>query len=218
MDVIANCKEVLIIGDWNVRLQARREDEQHIIGPYVYGRGSEFMEHCERRQIIASNRELMINTMNTHELVITNTWFQKAKEQKVTYREIGTARDNKNFEPTEFADIDNCVVKKKWRNNIIDVSADTNTYFPSPHYPQIIKHRRKLKMTEEKPRPIKWKGVQYDVKEKSEEYNTIFQLLFWDNKEEINNQNEQLPITDHNENIASNEETKKEENHMTNVE
>ena len=123
----------------------------------------------------------MIDTMNTHELVITNTWFQKAKEQQVTYREIGTARDNKNFEPTQFAEFDHCVATNKWRNNIIDVFTDVNKYFPSQHYPQIIKYRRKLKMKEEKTRPIKWKGVQYDDKEQLEEYNTMFQLLFWEN-------------------------------------
>ena len=55
-------------------------------------------------------------------------------------------------------------------------------------------------MKEEKKSPVKWKGVQYDDKEKLEEYNTMFQLLFWDVKEEINNPNVIIPIGDNEEN------------------
>ena len=42
----------------------------------------------------------------------------------------------------------------------------------------------------------------------------MFQLLVWDNKEETNNQNEQLPLADNNENTANNEHIKKEENEI----
>ena len=82
LDVIPECKEILGIGDWNVRFQARRGDETNVLGPHVYGRGIEFMEQCENRQTIASNRELLIDTMNTYEMQAINTWFQKEKKTK----------------------------------------------------------------------------------------------------------------------------------------
>ena len=49
LDEIADCKEILAIGDWNVRFQARREREQHVLGPFIFGRGVDFMEHCKNR-------------------------------------------------------------------------------------------------------------------------------------------------------------------------
>ena len=46
----------------------------------------------------------------------------------------------------------------------------------------------------------------------------MFQLLFWDNKEEINNLNEQIPLMDCKENVATNKVTTVEENNMKHVE
>ena len=60
-------------------------------------------------------------------------------------------------------------------------------------------------MKEETQTPIKWKGVQYENKNSIEDYNTMFQLLLWGNKEEHENPQNLAPITD-TETVKSNQE------------
>ena len=94
---IGRGKEILAIGDWNVRFHGRRESEEETIGPWTVGRGNEFMEKCERKVSQASNRELCMDWCEEFDLVRQNSQFQKPIAKKVTYREIGTEQTDRNW-------------------------------------------------------------------------------------------------------------------------
>ena len=71
----------MIIGDLNIRFQGRRADEEHTMGPYWYGRRNEFLETCEAKSNIPSSRELMMDTMNSYDFVVANTWHQTSQDK-----------------------------------------------------------------------------------------------------------------------------------------
>ena len=60
VDSIPQPEPVFIIGDWNVRLQGRKPDEHHCLGPFVYGKGPNFAKTGEER-----NRNLFLNFLNS---------------------------------------------------------------------------------------------------------------------------------------------------------
>ena len=83
---IGKGKEIIAIGDWNVRFHGRREAEEETLGPWTAGRGKEFMEKCEGRTSQATNRELCMDWCSENNLVHMNSQFQKGKEKKMTKR------------------------------------------------------------------------------------------------------------------------------------
>ena len=75
----------ILIGDWNVRLHGRRQEEERIIGPRTAGRGTAYIDLMSPETL--ENREMMINLLNEHTLVHMNSQFQHEFRQKVTHRE-----------------------------------------------------------------------------------------------------------------------------------
>ena len=114
-----------------------------------------------------------MDTMNSYDLIVANTWYQKPQDKKVTYRDIRADINDTDYSPEQYAELDHCIVRRGWRNSIKDIESCTERYFPSHHFPTRITYRRKLKVVD-KPGKIKWKGVQYEKKENIEKYNAIF--------------------------------------------
>ena len=66
----------LIMGDWNARLQeAENEEEELWIGPHTFDRNNETT--WQKSDEVSCNRELMLETCRTHNLVACNTKFEK---------------------------------------------------------------------------------------------------------------------------------------------
>ena len=81
---IAKKKELLCIGDFNVRWHARRENEHDVLGPFTVGRGNDFMEKEESKLIQATNREYCMDWCQSNDLVHSNSWFEKDIDKKIS--------------------------------------------------------------------------------------------------------------------------------------
>jgi len=64
----------IMVGDFNSRLHARREGEEHIIGPHTFGRGREFLETHYINE--TTNRDLLMETLQCNEATIANSFSQ----------------------------------------------------------------------------------------------------------------------------------------------
>ena len=74
--------ELIAVGDFNTRFQARRDGEDAILGSSTFGRGKDYMEQCEGRVTEASNRELCTDMLWNTGMVARNTFFIKTKRRK----------------------------------------------------------------------------------------------------------------------------------------
>ena len=82
VDSIPQPEPVFIIGDWNVRLQGRKPDEHHCLGPFVYGKGPNFAKTGEER-----NRNQFLNFLNSTDTCDAITYKTPDLLQHVTYRD-----------------------------------------------------------------------------------------------------------------------------------
>ena len=73
---------VYIIGDFNVRLQGRKPDEHHMLGPNVYGKGRLSILTTE-----GNNRELYLRFLSTSEAKDVLTYKQSNLLKHITYRD-----------------------------------------------------------------------------------------------------------------------------------
>jgi hypothetical protein len=94
---ITKKKELLCIGDFNVRWHARRDHEHDTLGPFTVGRGNDFMEKKESKLMQATNRELCMDWRHSNDMVHSRSWFEKDIERKITYRELGTPETQDDF-------------------------------------------------------------------------------------------------------------------------
>ena len=82
-------KELVALGDFNARLHARREDEENVIGSFVFGRGKNYLEKVSRDND-SLNRELLATVVVDNELRVINTFFEKSDDKLITHRIPGT--------------------------------------------------------------------------------------------------------------------------------
>ena len=82
VDFIPQPEPIYIIGDWNVRLQGRKPDEHHCLGPFVHGKGCNFAKTGEER-----NRNLFLNFLNSTDTCDAITYKTPDLLQHVTYRD-----------------------------------------------------------------------------------------------------------------------------------
>ena len=104
----------LILGDMNTRLQARKEQEEDVMGKFVFGKGEAVLE--TQAKDTSENRELFIEFCVENELVVTNTRFKKPNKEYCTYKEINTNGFCAPWTPERFSTIDMCLVRHRWRN------------------------------------------------------------------------------------------------------
>ena len=75
-----NTKMHIACGDLNVRLHARLDGEEEMIGPFVYGRGKEFVEALN--QFDRDHREFLISCLRCAEFVHCNSFFEKSSDKR----------------------------------------------------------------------------------------------------------------------------------------
>ena len=71
-----------IIGDWNVRLQGRSEEEKDILGPHIYGRGKQFANTRDN-----SNRTEYTAFLSSQAAVDALSYKQPNLLKQITYRD-----------------------------------------------------------------------------------------------------------------------------------
>ena len=132
-----------VLGDFNARVQARiTEEEAEVIGPHTFEKES--ANPFGRSDEVVNSRQLFINFLINNNMKAMNTYFQKGDQRLVTFREIGTTRDEPIQRGTH-EQIDFIVTPNRWKNTVKDVESDHTANINSDHYPVIARIRAKLK-------------------------------------------------------------------------
>jgi len=137
---------VFIAGDFNARLHARLPDENGILGPHVFGRGLAYIQQMS--DPTAENRRFFTEFCIEHDLLVSNTFFQKPAQQQITFREAG-ADHAPPWSPDKFAQLDFFLAPQRWRNCVQDVASQSHCFIDSDHYLIVARVQIKLK----KPQP-----------------------------------------------------------------
>ena len=71
-----------LTGDFNVRFQAQHKNDEGVTGPYVYGKGSRYIDHTA-----TSNRGLCVTAMKSLGMVEAASYLTPNQAQQITYRD-----------------------------------------------------------------------------------------------------------------------------------
>ena len=71
-----------ITGDFNVRFQARRKNDEGVTGPFTYGKGTRYIDRNS-----SSNRSLCVNTMQRLDMVEVASYRTPDPMHHITYRD-----------------------------------------------------------------------------------------------------------------------------------
>ena len=128
-------------GDWNAKLDERREGEEEVIGPNVLMKGG-----MMRSEEAEDNRNRMIELATAQGMVVSDTWFDKTEDKKCTYREKKECGEGEIIEVNKdnYEQLDMIMTNKRWKNSIIDVEAKHDSGINSDHVPVVARARVRL--------------------------------------------------------------------------
>ena len=168
---ISNNKNVLVFGDYNAAIHARKEGEEEFLGPHVWGQGLRFLLNKERRLPGGMNRDHLIGLLRAHDMKCMNSFFQKPNHEKAMYRHVWTRGLQGPFTSDWYSEIDFCLAFRRWSNSVIDVKSDSNTNIDTDHLALIVEVRQKLKAIRSENTEITRKGARAETEAQEEEYN-----------------------------------------------
>ena len=144
----------IILGDFNARIGSKRLGEDEVVGDFGFGREAV-------HKVEVPNRDLLLEFCLSHQMVVSNTFFDKPLENKVTYHEPGVS-PNSPITLQGFSVLDLVLVPKEWLPSVQDCSSDRNIAFASHHFPVTANLRLSLQAPQvNKHRKIDW-GVLRD--------------------------------------------------------
>jgi len=137
---------VLTLGDLSARLHGRRETEEDILGPRLYGAGiAQIVEHAGGPGM-GTNRDMLMDLCREHSLRVAHPWFQHGDASKVTHALPGVYRlpAGRHWDTRMFGEIDFCLVPSRWKGIVQDVRSRTRAGLPTDHFPLEVRARIKL--------------------------------------------------------------------------
>ena len=139
--VVGRCAKkgvVMVMGDCNARIHGRLQSEMSILGPHTWGWGVEKVLIPNWGEGERPNRDLLMELCTQHDLVVSNTWFCKSEEKKVTYADPGVKvlpKHGEPWDPTIFAELDLCLVPARWKGMVKNVESVVRAGLNSDHFP-----------------------------------------------------------------------------------
>ena len=80
--------------------------------------------------------------------MVANIFIQKSTENKITYKAMTTG-NGPPWTPEKYYEIDHGLVRKCWRNSVLDTTTDPHTNINTDHYMMTVKIRQALKARED---------------------------------------------------------------------
>ena len=158
---IPEAKNLIIVGDFNSALHTRKQGEEDVLGPNIYGKGAEHLQRIEDRMAdeTRNNRMYLLDYLRTTGAIHANTFFEKPWDKKLTWKSPATQGFAPPWNPERFAELDICIVRDIWKNTITNVQSDIRTNIDSDHIALHVNIRQKLKKLEEETPDNSLKGI-----------------------------------------------------------
>ena len=142
-------QHLVLLGDFNTSLHARKEGGEDYIGEHIFGKGMRFLTLKETYKPAwkTDNKEMLTNLIRTRDLNIKNTFFEKDARHTATYQLIGM-QFGPPWTPGRYEEIDHCIVRHAWKNTVVDMQTEPNTNVNTDHFTMIATIRQKLQTNE----------------------------------------------------------------------
>jgi exonuclease III len=119
-------------GDFNARIHHVRECEKDVCGPYILGRGLEYLNTMNERT--KESRALFLGFCQMQSLRIMNSQFSKPPIKLITYIEKHTGVEfGPPYDAVRFAQIDYWLVADAYKHACTDVQSRQDIVFESDH-------------------------------------------------------------------------------------
>ena len=130
---ISTCKgRYYISGDFNARIHFVRENDLDVCGPFILGRGMEYLNNMNEKT--KESRALFLGFCKMHQLKILNSQFSKPAEKLLTYKEKDNDSDfGPPYDAIRYAQIDFWLTHAAWTRTCPDVQSRKDIPFDSDH-------------------------------------------------------------------------------------
>ena len=109
------------------------------------------------------NRFLLVNFCRANDLLVANTWYQQPAAKQATSKEPGThwlPPANAIWDPADFAQLDFCLVPRRWRNSCKHIHSQPRANLDSDHFPSVVCLQIKLGARRKLTRRPRWEFQQ----------------------------------------------------------
>lgn len=132
----------LFVGDWNCRFHTRLPEERHILGPWIFGKGPQYLEAHKHE-----NRDAAIETLESLCMVHINSRFRKPHKFAVTYREIWTPPGILSLckNSGSYTTLDHAATNPHHLRCIVDCTSRPEVCWHSHHFPLEVVVKLKVK-------------------------------------------------------------------------
>ena len=144
---ITKNNNVVILGNFNAAIHARRTGEEECLGPHIWGKGIRFLRNKEGLLPESMNRSLLIDLLKTYDMRCMNAFFQQKDNQKATYRHVWAAGMQGPWNTERRSELDLCLVFRRWSNSIKEVDSDSLTNIHTDHVALNVRIKSKMKGT-----------------------------------------------------------------------
>ena len=137
-------------GDFNARIHYVREHDTVVCGPFILGRGMEYLNTMNEQT--KESRALFLGWCKMHHLSILNSQFSKPAEKLLTYKEKFNSSDfGPPFDAERYAQIDYWLTNSAWKNSCTDAQSRRDIPFDSDHV--VVEARFEMKPSPRTPEP-----------------------------------------------------------------
>ena len=132
---IPEARNLIIVGDFNSALHTRKQGEENVLGPNIYGKGAEHLQRIEDRMADENrnNKMYLLDYLRTTVSIHANTYFEQSWDKKLTWKPPATQGFAPPWDPERFAELDICIVRDRWKNAVTNVQSDIRTNIDSDH-------------------------------------------------------------------------------------
>ena len=138
-DEISRTKGIYYIGgDFNARIHHVREVDKEVCGPYILGRGLEYLNVMN--ESTKESRSLFLGFAKIHNLKVMNSMFSKPAEKLLTYRckipseGFDEQEAGPPYGAVKYAQIDFWLAGSNWRKTLLDTQSRKDIFFETDHF------------------------------------------------------------------------------------
>ena len=121
-------------------------NESNIIGRYGY----QERDVAEETPEVRENRDMLIQCCKVNDSVLTSTSLKRTPNKLITFRKTAT-KEGTPIEERGYAQLDSIMVRRRFKNSIIDAESDMKAKIRTDHYPVKCKMQCKFKTAKRRP-------------------------------------------------------------------
>ena len=182
---ISHNKNVVVLGDFNAAVHARKEGEEERLGLHVWGKGIAFLREKEGLLPESMDRNILIELLKEHDMMrCMSTYFEKRNSKKATYRHMWATGMQGPRDTDRYSELDLRLVFGRWANSIKNVEPDSFTNVNTDHLALGININQKLKALVEAEHGKEFSGAKSENEQQTIPYDEMIRESIMEGKTE----------------------------------